>query len=183
MTQSLEFLVFREKKVYSHSSNFGFKMVLTWVMVILKHVWLCTFIHISRGADWISRGTSELPGKGPVTAACCYKEAMWAVLGYTHRHTNTHTCISHIHTLRMSHSLHRHMQTCHTQTRYTCTRMSHIHIMSWKYTWTHTYSQHMSTSILIRTLSPPFWAACTQWNALKLQMTEAQLLMNVSRSP
>lgn len=75
-------------------------------------------------------------------------------LDYTHRHTNTHTCISHIHT-----------HECHTHYTDTCKHVTHKHV-----TRMHTYvthivmeihvnthvPQHMSTSIMIRT---PF-ASC-----------------------
>ena len=145
------------------------------------NVWLSTFIHISRGADWISRGTSELPGKGPVTAAWCYKEAMWAVLGlHTQAHKHTHVYITHTYAW-MSHSLHRHMQTCHTQTRHTHAHVCHTHIMSWKYTWTHMYLSIWAQASWYVLPSPAaFLGGLHTVECYQASMTEAQLLMNVT---
>ena len=91
---------------------------------------------------------SEFPGKGPaITAACCYKETMWAVLGL-HTHTHTHPGTSHIHT----HECHRHA-TC-TQVLIThkhVTRMSHTYVCH-RVTRVHTHvPQHVSTSTMIHT--------------------------------
>lgn len=91
-------------------------------------------------------------------------------LDYTHRHTNTHTCISHIHT-----------HECHTHYTDTCKHVTHKHVTRMHTYVTHTLCQgntreHTCTSAYehkhhdtysLRQL--PFWAACTQWNATKLQ--------------
>ena len=103
---------------------------------------------------------SEFPGKGPVTtAAWCYKETVWALLGlHTHAHTHAHPGTSHIHT----HECHTHVtrtqvftthkhvtHVCHTHTYVTDTHV-HTHV-----------PQHVSTSTMIHTpfsscLSGPF---------------------------
>lgn len=180
MTQSLEFLVFREKKVYSHSSNFGFKMVLTWVMVIFE---TCDYLHLSiypegqieypvELVNFLERALLLLPD---VTKKPC-----GLFLDYTQRHTDTHTCISHIHT----HECHTHYtDTCKHVTHKHVTRMHtcHTHIMSWKYTWTHMYLSIWAQASWYVLPSPAaFLGGLHTVECYQASMTEAQLLMNVT---
>ena len=105
---------------------------------------------------------SEFPGKGPVTtAAWCYKETVWALLGlHTHAHTHAHPGTSHIHT-----------HECHTHVTRTQVSITHKHVTHTYVTQTHAchrdthvhthVPQHVSTSTMIHTpfsscLSGPF---------------------------
>ena len=80
---------------------------------------------------------SEFPGKGPaITAACCYKETMWAVLGL-HTHTHTHIPVRHtyIH-MNVTDTLHARKYSSHTNMSHVChthTYVIEIHV------YTHTY--------------------------------------------
>lgn len=101
-------------------------------------------------------------------------------LDYTHRHTNTHTCISHIHT----HECHTHYtDTCKHVTRKHVTRMHTYvtHIMSWKYTWTHMYLSIWAQASWYVLPSPAaFLGGLHTVECYQASMTEAQLLMNVT---
>ena len=117
----------REKKVYSQSSNFGFKMDLTWVVIFWN---MCNSLHLYiypegqieyplKLVNFLERALLLLfPG---VTKKPC-----GLFFDYTHTHTHTRLYITHTYT-RMSHTRYTDTCICHTHKHVTHTHLCHTY--------------------------------------------------------
>lgn len=134
---------------------------------------MCDYVHLSIYPEGQIEYRVELVNfleRALLLLPAVTKKPCGLFLGYTHRHTNTHTCLSHIHT-----------HECHTRYTDTCKHVTHKHVThahvcrtytlchgnTREHTRTSAYEHKHLDTYSLRQL--PFWAACTQWNATKLQ--------------